>query len=95
MALFHFKQAMHQTQEQMQVEKEGNCKLSFRQDIFAKDTIKNNCRNKQRDTMLGGINLGDIMKQTVMEEMKLIRMEDQLHAQRMSGSWWIIWKEVE
>ena len=85
MALFHFKQAMHQTQEQMLVE-EGNCKLSFRQDIFAQDTNENNCRNKERNVMLGGINLGDIMKQTVMEEMKLIRMEEQLHAQRMSGS---------
>ena len=86
MALFHFKQVMHQTQEQVQGEKEGSCKLSFRQDIFAKDMNNNNCRNREKNMMLGGINLGDIMKQTVMEEMRLIRLEEQLQAQRMSGS---------
>ena len=86
MALFHFKQGMHQAQEQMQVEREGSCKLTFRQDIFAKDKANNNHGNKERNMLLGGINLGDIMKQTVMEEMRLIRLEEQLQAQRMSGS---------
>ena len=36
--------------------------------------------------MFGGINLGDIMRQTVMEEMKMIRRENEIHAQRMGGS---------
>ena len=86
MALFHFKQGMHQSLEQMQGEKEGSCKISFCQDIFAKDTNNNNCRNKEQNMLLGGINLGEIMKQTVMEELRLISLEEQLSFQRMSGS---------
>ena len=86
MALFHFKQGMHQAQEQMQLEREGSCKLTFRQDIFAKDMAYNNRGIKERNMLLGGINLGDIMKQTVMEEMRLISLEDQFNLQRMSGS---------
>ena len=86
MALFHFKQGMLQGQEQKQMEMERECMLNIRQDIFVKDTNNNKCKNGQKNVMLGGINLGDIMRQTVMEEMRRIRLEDQLHSQRMSGS---------
>ena len=83
MALFHFKQGMHQhqAQERMLVEKQGSSNISF-----SKDTNNNNYRNKERNMMFEGINLGDIMKQTVMEEMRLISLEDQFNLQRMSGS---------
>merc|ERR1711902_291398 len=86
MALFHFKQGMLHRQEMKQVEMERECMLNIRQDIFVKDMNNNKCKNGQKNVMLGGINLGDIMRQTVMEEMRMIRLEDQLHSQRMSGS---------
>merc|ERR1712123_383671 len=72
MALFHFKQEMMQEQKQKQMEANGS--LHIRQDIFAPDSNKNQtCHHKQPNVMLGGVNLGDIMRQTVMEEMMLIR----------------------
>ena len=86
MALFHFKQEMMQEQKQKQME--SNANLHIRKDIFVPDTQKSNqtCHHKQPNVMFGGVNLGDIMRQTVMEEMMLIRREDQINMQRMGGS---------
>ena len=66
---------------------EVNSSLHVRQDIFAIKPSKSKiCKHKQPKVMFGGINFGDIMRQTVMEEMKLIRRENEIHAQRMGGS---------
>ena len=85
MALFHFKQEVMEEQKQKQLD--VNSSLHVRQDIFAaKPNGTQNCGQKQPNVMFGGINLGDIMRQTVMEEMKMIRRENEIHAQRMGGS---------
>ena len=85
MALFHFKQEV--MEEQKQKKMEVNSSLHFRQDIFASKSNGNqHCGKNQPNVMFGAINLGDIMRQTVMEEMKMIRRENKIHAQRMGGS---------
>ena len=85
MALYHFKQEAMEDQNMYQ--KDINSTLHIRQDIFAAKPAGNqNCAQYQPNMMFGGINLGDIMRQTVMEEMKMIRRENEIHAQRMGGS---------
>ena len=42
-------------------------------------------RLREPNMMLDGINLGDIMRQTVMEEMRRIQMENGQSMQRMEG----------
>ena len=85
MALYHFKQEAMEDQNLYQ--KEVNSTLHIRQDIFAaKPNGNQNCGQNQPNVMFGGINLGDIMRQTVMEEMKMISRENEIHAQRMGGS---------
>ena len=43
-------------------------------------------RQKESNVMLEGIDLGDIMRQTVMAEMRRIQMENGQSMQRMEGS---------
>ena len=85
MALYHFKKEV--MEEQNIKQKEFNSNLHVRSDIFAPNHQGNqNCGQNKPNVMFGGINLGDIMRQTVMEEMKMIRRENEIHAQRMGGS---------
>ena len=90
MALFHFKQEVMEEQN-MKQNKEFNSNVFFHgenksSDIFTSKTNKeHNCGHNNPNVMLGGINLGDIMRQTVMEEMRLIRNENGLNLQRLGG----------
>ena len=84
MALFYLKQ------EAMEVEnmKEQKCNSSIhlQNDIFApKPNTEGSCGQQKPNVMFGGINLGDIMRQTVVEEMRMIRMENGQNMQRMGG----------
>merc|ERR1711892_791352 len=90
MALFHFKQEVMEEQN-MKQNKEFNSNVFFHgennsSDIFTSKTNKeHHCGRNNPNVMLGGINLGDIMRQTVMEEMRLIRNENGLNLQRLGG----------
>ena len=84
MVLFYFKQ------EAMEVEnmKEQKCNSSIhlQSDILApKHNIEGSCGQQKPNVMFGGINLGDIMRKTVMEEIRMIRMENGQTIQRMGG----------
>ena len=83
MALYYFKQEVMDEQNIKQTNVSPTQQL--RNNIFASQTsVRQNC-GKQTNMMFGGIDLGDIMKRTVMEEMNLIRMENQQNLQRMGG----------
>merc|ERR1711892_579168 len=90
MALFHFKQEVMEEQN-MRQNKEFNSNGHINgennsSDIFTSKTNKeHNCGRNNPNVMFGGIDLGDIMRQTVMEEMRLIRNENGLNLQRLGG----------
>ena len=82
MALFYLKQKGMNT---MEYESSDNNSRK-ESDMFATSASYSNPSSpSNQNMMLGGINLGDIMKQTVMEEMRLIQMENNQNMQRMSG----------
>ena len=83
MALYYFKQEVMDEQNIKQTKFSPT--LQLRNNIFSSQpSVRQNC-GKQTNMMFGGIDLGDIMKRTVMEEMNLIRMENQQNLQRMGG----------
>ena len=83
MALFFYKhENMMEVQNINQFEFESN--INFSQKNLTPTISK---RLKEPIMMLDGINLGDIMRQTVMEEMRRIQMENGQSMQRMEGSW--------
>ena len=80
MALFHLKQSR---MNQMSFSENPSIKQEY---------SNNNCFNleaiettKSQTLMLGGVNLGDVMKQTVLEELNLIKQENQQRLQKMKG----------
>ena len=81
MALFFYKhENMMEVQNINQFEFESN--INFSQKNLTPTISK---RLKEPNMMLDGINLGDIMRQTVMEEMRRIQMENGQSMQRMEG----------
>ena len=81
MALFFYKhENMMEVQNINQFEFESN--INFSQKKLTPTISK---RLKEPNMMLDGINLGDIMRQTVMEEMRRIQMENGQSMQRMEG----------
>merc|ERR1711892_1510875 len=90
MALFHFKQEIMEEQN-MKQNKDFNSNLSFygennSSNIFtSKHNGEQNCGRNNPNVMFGGIDLGDIMRQTIMEEMRLIKNENGKKMQRIGG----------
>ena len=81
MALFFYKhENMMEVQNINQFEFESN--INFSQKNLTPTISK---RLREPNMMLDGINLGDIMRQTVMEEMRRIQMENGQSMQRMEG----------
>jgi hypothetical protein len=82
MALYHFKQEI--MQEQSMKQKEFNSNIHIRSDILAANHQGDkNCSKNKPNVMFGGIHLGDIMRQTNVEEMKIIKTENELKVQIM------------
>ena len=82
MALFHFKQEVMEEQNMKQNFNEGNNSSNI---FAAKHSGEQNCGRSNPNVMFGGIDLGDIMRQTIMEEMRLIKNEDAQKLQRIGG----------
>ena len=83
MALFHFKQDI-MGEQNMKQNKQFNSNTSS--DVFtAKHNKEHHCGRNNPNVMLGGIDLGDIMRQTVMEEMRLIKNENDQYLKRLGG----------
>ena len=80
MALFYYKQENMEVQNRNQFEFESN--INFSQKNITPTISK---RQKESNMMLDGIDLGDIMRQTVMAEMRRIQMENGQSMQRMEG----------
>ena len=80
MALFYCKQENMEVQNRNQFEFESN--INFSQKNITPTISK---RQKESNMMLDGIDLGDIMRQTVMAEMRRIQMENGQSMQRMEG----------
>ena len=81
MALFHFKKGINENMSaQKMQENHFGCKPEKDQPNL------HGCNNNQPLVLLPGINLGDIMKQTIADEMKLIAIENEMNRHRMGGS---------
>jgi hypothetical protein len=79
----HFKQEIMQEQS---MKHEFNSNIHIRSDIFtANHQGDKNCTQNKPTVMFAGINLGDIMRQTLMEEMRIIKTENELKVQIMGG----------
>ena len=81
MALFYQKQENMEVHNMNQFEFESN--INFSQKNITPTISK---RQKESNVMLEGIDLGDIMRQTVMAEMRRIQMENGQSMRRMEGS---------
>merc|ERR1711936_191393 len=80
----------NQSKQEVMVEqqlKQTSSNIFFPRESINCDMFSNKqqCGNSNQNVMLGGVNLGDIMRQTVMEEMRLIKVENDLNLQRMGG----------
>merc|ERR1712198_60789 len=84
MALFHFK---HEAMEdEIKKQKEMNMNLVNPMMFAGNNMQTSNCQNHPQDLRFGGLDLGDIMRQTIMAEMKLISLENEMGKHRMGGS---------
>ena len=84
MALYHFKQ--HIMEEEHNKQKEQNLKIHIHNDnIFTNNRSEAQyCGHKNPNVMFEGINLGDVMRQTLLLEMNFIRTEEK---QKFSPIW--------